>query len=47
LNNFDFRSFGRINAQYQEKTNNVRMASQPIISNEIVDANTQDKNSIG
>jgi hypothetical protein len=35
------------NAQYQEKTNNVRMASQPIISNEIVDANTQDKNSIG
>ena len=47
LNNFDFRSFGRINAQYQEKTSNVRMASQPIISNEVVDANTQDKNSIG
>jgi hypothetical protein len=47
LNNFEFRSFGRINAQYQEKTDNVRMASKPIISNEIVDANTQDKNSIG
>jgi hypothetical protein len=47
LNNFEFRSFGRINAQYQEKTSNVRMTSQPIISNEIVDANTQDKNSIG
>jgi hypothetical protein len=47
LNNFSFRSFGGLNAQFQEKTNNVRMSQQPIISNEIVDAETQDKNSIG
>ena len=47
LNNFSFRSFGGLNAQFQEKTNNVRMSQQPIVSNEIVDAETQDKNSIG
>ena len=47
LNNFDFRSFGGINTQAQEKTDNVRMSNPPIISNEEVDANTQDKKAIG
>ena len=47
LNNFDFRSFRGINTQAQERTDNVRMSNPPIISNEEVDANTQDKNSIG
>jgi hypothetical protein len=47
LNNFDFRSFGGINAQAQERTDNVRMSNPPIISNEEVDSNTQDKKAIG
>jgi hypothetical protein len=47
LNNFDFRSFRGINTQAQERTDNVRMSNPPIISNEEIDANTQDKNSIG
>lgn len=47
LNNFSFRSFGGIKTQAQERTDNVRMSNPPIISNEEVDANTQDKKAIG
>jgi hypothetical protein len=47
LNNFDFRSFGGIRTQAQERTDNVRISNPPIISNQEIDANTQDKNAIG
>lgn len=47
MNNFEFRSFGAsTKTQYQQNINAV-VTDKKIISNEIVDANTQDKNSIG
>jgi hypothetical protein len=47
LNNFSFRSFGGIRTQAQENTDNVRVITPPIISNEEIDAASQDRNAIG
>jgi hypothetical protein len=47
INNFQFRSFGSsTKTQYQSNIDAI-VTDKKIISNEIVDANTQDKNSIG